>query len=889
MALDYYLDIEGIGIRLSTKAFSGVGDGYTYLECIRGISSVSYDLDPIELTASVGVLEVRLVDEVTSTYGDGILTNLFGWRQPDDERLFLDTTIQEADVMGGAATFNVVDIGTPPSYPATLYIERETFTATGNTGNRFDGVTREKFGSRADRHTGYSLPNGYRPMVTTYPRYWANRWAKLVMITDDVISGGDPTLDDVIWQGPISALSPAGLTGWTLRIGSVMRLVNKRKVFCDNQPLKMINSGGDGMRVLDGPIVELSTFPDVSVVREGLSLTQDGNAGAASDDHATCTTLTEPNDYWNSRHAIHWTSGNNVTAPTPGQGPYDLDSIIFSFTKSTGVMEIQDQENNTISGNNFEIIKWNSYPARSEMDAFWAVIDEELVFMQLFEDNDTDGANSITYAWQLTRAYDMWAAEMDDREAPMVGLEGCEIADHAPGVAVQEVLSNYRYPQGSIGVPDVWDETSNTIQRDWLMQSMTKTHPLEWLLEVLTSTGLGYNGTYDVLPPHHAAAFPSAWVDLTGIMAIKQATEADAYRLAYTSPLALKDLVGRDICAPLGLYPAVNKEGQFTFKRIQFSNPSAAVATITEATISADRPPQIEQGHSGIISSVVFRHDWQPFTDKHKGYTVANWTDADQMYPDSGTLEFDTHIWLGLDPGGGNSRITHAAMSTLLQRNAIRTLKRASSPMWLIRVNLPLKQSLGTLKAYELRPGDVCNVTLGEVPMPDGTRGLDGDILEVVGVRINPLDGTVDVTMWLSLYDFKPGGWNWSAEVTAWDAGNKKVTVSSDLFLSGEDVTDYVVAGDKLRLHFCASARAGGGAPYGSTEELTVASCTADTITFTGAPLAALVARDVVSVCDYDSATTAQQVYSHWAEANDADLIGDETLGAADDSPKVWL
>ncbi len=896
VGLDFYIDVEGIATRLSTAEFSP-GDGYTYLKCIQGIGSLTYELDPIALTADVGVLQVSLPDPISSTNTDGDLTALFGWRKPDATKRFLNITIQEDDTMtsGSPGIMTVVDIGTPPSYPATLYCERETFTTSGNTGNRFDGVVREKYGSTATRHAGHNAENGYRPQVSTYPQFWADRWCKLCVVTDDAVVGGAPTADPIIWQGPLVNLTPAGNAGWSLRIGSVMRVINKKTIFDDNRPLKLIdellgveytsdivNEHPVDFVGFNGPQVDVALVPSIKSVWAGLSLTANGTTTTA-----TTTTLDEPDDHWNSQHALAWTSGDNYDADVL-EDPFnlistslrELASVVLDFDEGTSTFTIEETSTATDIGDGVDLIQWNTYAPIEKADAFWAALDDELVIVTGPLNMGEGYSLRSTARWKILRAWSRNTA------LTAVGLEGAQIQDHSPGTGLKEILSNWRWDDGDLDSENSNQDKISMAQGDRTLSLMEKIHPLFWLLEVLTSTGDGWNGDADNLPRHHGAAINKDWIDLEGINALIGAVGAP-YRLGYKKPVKIKDLVMSDICAPLGLYPAVNSDGKFTLKRAQFSDPSASVATIGEDDISSETLPTISEEHAGILRGVTFKYDTWPMTDESHGDVNVVWTDGAVFYPEAGVQEYETHIWLG-EHHASAPRTDRELFADRLKDNALRTLKRASSPQWVLTATLPMMKNLGDVCAYELRPGDVVTATLGNVPLPDGTRGLSSDVLEVISVTINPLEASVTVSCWLSLYDGKHSKWNFGAEVSAWDAGNKKATIDSDLFQDGEDATDYLIATDTVRIHYTATARKG-GATYGTTEVRTVGGVTADTITLTVAPTNALVDGDVIVADDYDSATAAQKKYAYYSQANNATLIGDETVGAAGDTPYVWV
>lgn len=315
----YFLSVEGVEPLPATEAFTGAGSwaGRTFLGCfsVGGIGSVNYSVDPHKRKADVGVLSIRMVDKHgTGNAATGVLTDLFGLRR-SQTRLHLSETIEQGDVMAGAGGVTVSKAIDTLDYPLFFYIGRETFYTTGSAAEKtFGSVSRARYGSIARRHAGYMDQDGYWPEVRLAVPSWKDRQANLYRVVD-----GDVANASRIWTGPILDLTPSNVNEWTIRIGSVIRLLES-KIFEDGRQAKLQSD-------MPSQIPATMTDPnrlghwhvmtvdfDAEVVRTGLVTTGAGSDDADAENYnltnTVCSSIDEPDGFWDSRYAIRFITGD---------------------------------------------------------------------------------------------------------------------------------------------------------------------------------------------------------------------------------------------------------------------------------------------------------------------------------------------------------------------------------------------------------------------------------------------------------------------------------------------------------------------------------------------------------------------------------------------------
>jgi hypothetical protein len=888
--LGYFLHIEGIPWLASTNSWTPAGDwsAYTFKPVIAGIAPVNYAVDPLERKANVGVLNLQFVDQHgTGDEAGGILTDLFATAK-SQERLFLDETIEQGTAMAGAGTIDVQAAIANSTYPVDLYLERETFTATGDDGSKqFTGVTRAAYGSTEARHIGeesVDLYEQYVPRVYLFPASWRGRICKLYRVIDDTL----PASAAQVWAGPLLDLTPTGVNTWTLKVGSVMDAI-EGKVFLDAgkgelaeawyAPIDVGGSRGSSDTQdspPSGPWGQPSLKENLREQHGALTLTADGTTTTAID-----TELTAPDDYYNNRHAIHWTGGGNDGDWVP----------ITDWTNATNTLTIRKSDSATATDDTLILHRAYDYTPTTNAFAFLAAVDKEIWAIRHLG-GITDGALSLLSAqdrsWTLQ---DYWAC------AP--GLEGTAERSHAAGAPVKEIYTNWRWPvsPSAITAPHTAQLAVDQFAAAALATSLTeeRQHPIKWFLELALSTGLGYNdATYDVLPEGVGLGAESSLIDITGIAAMADKLSYMNYRLGFIEPTNLADLLKNDICVPLGLYPSINSTGQLTLKQLKrHDETSTPDQALTDSDLIG--VPDVSYDFVTLVPRITINFDYLPTEDRFISTTQSVAEDVVALHPELKGETIDVHAWVyaGVSERFGPSLDAAAMLGILFEQNLKRVLERLAHQQVIVNVKVPFHDDAGNIVGMDLRPGDTVTLTSSNViPLPTGTRTLTNEWFEVREVKLDFMNSVASLELyWLGFYNGKWAGWQFSDTVSAWDGPSKTFTLNGEQLPSGSTTEDFfVTASQKIRVHHCGAGHKASG-NYGDTEELTVDTVTDGppiTISVTASPAVAPLAGDIIVAADYDSATASQKRYASYAKDGDADISGDETVGAAGDDPYVW-
>ena len=882
----YFLSVEGIGKVFATAAYTPAGawSSYTVEESIDRIGNVSFGVDPIRRKADVGTMQISLVDHHgTGDAAAGELTDLFA-TEKSQSTIYLGATITYGESMGGAGTVTAEAAIPASTAPCTFYIEGETFTCTGQAGAVFTGVTRAAFGSHQARHSGTTTSDNYRPRIYLNPPSWADRICKLYRVINE-----DMSTATLMWVGPLMDVQTTGVNSWSLMVGSVFKFLDT-EVFTGNQiPLERdwqntaavyeVDSQYDRAFAFMRPVFSSTT----DVIEESLAASSDGNAGGTT---TPCTAVSsDPDDYYGTEYAIEWKTGDNAGEV----------AIIVDWTESTNTFTHAAMPNQVSSGDTFRLLKFNHWPPTNRYGGFFAVIGSSVVAVMcvaeptdwstyLGGDLETTGRDATLRGAWIIKPF-------------LQGLWGGADGYSAPGELVKEVVGNWRqYPLTSYAsYEDIFNwirERAHPLASAFF--GLNRRSPIAWFAEVWCSSGTGSNysgsGTnFDVLARNHGASIPQDLIDLDTFEDL--AGQMTTYPLAYVGPKKLKDILFDDICVPLSLYPSINSSGQLTLKRVERYDQNATPAqAITEADIL--ETPTVEIDHLSIQGSVIAETEYSPISGEFGLALEFAEPNVRRLRTNSRPEKIEIHKWINRLGDTAGDTAFQATLSDALHR----MLQRGAFPRVNVNVVVPFDDDSGTAVGRDLRPGDKVRLTLDQVvPLPTGTRTLGTEWFEVTDVELDFMQSRASLTLyWLGFYSGTYGRYSWTGIVSGWDAGTDTVTVTNELSQSGEDVTEYVQVGDKLRIHYCAASRKG-GATYDTSEELTVDSRTATTITFTAAPANALVAEtgagnndgDVITFCNYGNATDTQKELSFLADEGNSDIPGDEEVDGND--PYVWV
>ena len=91
-------------------------------------------------------------------------------------------------------------------------------------------------------------------------------------------------------------------------------------------------------------------------------------------------------------------------------------------------------------------------------------------------------------------------------------------------------------------------------------------HPLVIALWVLTSTGTGGNGSYDVLAEENGLGIPQSFIDVASFEDAINATPSDLYCFMITGPEVAKAWLETEIYKTINAYPIVDQIGRIKVK-----------------------------------------------------------------------------------------------------------------------------------------------------------------------------------------------------------------------------------------------------------------------------------------------------------------------------------
>jgi predicted RecA/RadA family phage recombinase len=303
------------------------------------------------------------------------------------------------------------------------------------------------------------------------------------------------------------------------------------------------------------------------------------------------------------------------------------------------------------------------------------------------------------------------------------GYQGLAEADYMPYVKML-VMARQVASDGitiTISVADIQRTTRQTIflQATQNAPVILTGNPLTLGLQILTSTGTGLNGAYDVLPAVNGLKMPQVFVDVAGIETLR-ATEfpSDTYSYSIVDPQEGKKFFEKDLLQSLNCYPLVTQDGKLTIKRYKrYVPPGNIVATLTEQDIISWG---WNAGDSNIINVVEFDYDFNQSVASPGEYALRQVYTKVASYNRYGAKPRLLIQSMGIRKANG--------AQTILDDRAFEVFRRFSEP--------PAQLSVECFyRNHCLEPGDQVQVTHPNIlNINTGLRGLVGEVFEVVNM-----------------------------------------------------------------------------------------------------------------------------------------------------------
>lgn len=246
-------------------------------------------------------------------------------------------------------------------------------------------------------------------------------------------------------------------------------------------------------------------------------------------------------------------------------------------------------------------------------------------------------------------------------------------------------------------------------------------NPVTLALQVLTSTGLGTNGAYDVLAAVNGLAVPQALVDVAGLESLRDEEFAgQTYEFKLTGPGSGKEFLEGEIWHALNCYPWVTQDGKYSAKRYKPA-PASASLTLTEADILSW---QWQGGEAQIVNQIEFQYDW------HLPVALARYSKRQRYTSGQGDGgSYDKYGPRPLFRLASKGIKTATGGQAILDDRAAQFFKRYADPPPVLSVGVRYGR-------HELDVGDVVAVTHARIPNRlTGLRGLAGHVFEVIDLQ----------------------------------------------------------------------------------------------------------------------------------------------------------
>ena len=255
-------------------------------------------------------------------------------------------------------------------------------------------------------------------------------------------------------------------------------------------------------------------------------------------------------------------------------------------------------------------------------------------------------------------------------------------------------------------------------------------HPARLALQVLTSTGAGTNGAYDVLARDLGAGVDVALVDVAAFEALERDIPGVQFQFSLTGPSDAAAFVAQQLLWPLGAVLWASPDGLLSARRI-LREPSADAAVVSLDTSSIVSWGPWAAGDRDVVNVVDVRYDWKPTalpgggSQTRHDYQTRQQIEATRSIQVYGRRPVNgmgrPHTWAGLR--------SELGAQALIDRHVSLVFARWADPAPLVPVTVFYKH-------HNLDLGDFVTVTHPHWPdLGAGLRGVDGSLWQVLDLR----------------------------------------------------------------------------------------------------------------------------------------------------------
>ena len=256
-------------------------------------------------------------------------------------------------------------------------------------------------------------------------------------------------------------------------------------------------------------------------------------------------------------------------------------------------------------------------------------------------------------------------------------------------------------------------------------------NPLTLALQVLTSTGAGTNGTYDVLPACCGLAIDKDLVDIAGIeLQRNRWLLGYNYRIEAQDSTEGKKFLESELFKFSASYPITDSMGRISLKLLSPPLPTQSIFSVTDDNLEGPPTWQGNFGDKYFFNEIILEYDYDIINDYFRSVTFFEDAASQAKYGIVKTLKMSSKA-LRTDVSG------YGRINNIMKR----LLKRFAVPTPILQVQL-------FSMAQVVRPGDTVILTSTKVPdLIKGTMGTSLQLMEVTELNSNLETGRVTATL----------------------------------------------------------------------------------------------------------------------------------------------
>jgi hypothetical protein len=264
-------------------------------------------------------------------------------------------------------------------------------------------------------------------------------------------------------------------------------------------------------------------------------------------------------------------------------------------------------------------------------------------------------------------------------------------------------------------------------------------NPINILLAILTSTGLGANGDYDWRAEGEGVGIDASYVDITGMETVRDRHfpgDSHYLQIKIEDKVKAKDLIETEILKVLNCYPKIDAQGRYGI--VPFKPPITGETVQSFTMDNIVGLPKYDTNLDGLRNEIEFQYDFDPSDGEYDSevyYAHATSINNRGQGPEQITVK-SKGLRTSLTPSSISSRITD-----IMSRRKTVALARYADP--------PAKITIKTwFENWLTEAGDIVPITHSLLPdLEAGTRGLTATRMEVLTRSVDWQKGQVTINL----------------------------------------------------------------------------------------------------------------------------------------------